>query len=259
MDKIKKMALTLLVFAIGLGIMNVNATQYTVGVKVGDKAEYSAFNNTVGGYNGTLTVEVTKIEGTIINYNLSWNPPNSGSSITSGSIDVSSSGHSSGVLFIAQNLNVGDVIPSLSGSDNLTVNDVQSREYFGQMIEVNHANRTLGPSTYDFYWIKSSGMLAEEHVVFADMLNTLTIQNTTTIPEFPVYSLPVLTFVVATLLSAIILHRKKYATRTPKLARALCGRLSFGRETLCSLEKIRGRDRGMRLMMTPPFESPYAI
>ena len=206
MDKIKRMALTLLVFAIGLGIMNVNATQYTVGVRVGDKAEYSAFNNTVGGYNGTLTVEVTNIEGTIINYNLSWNPPNSGSSITSGSIDVSSSGHSSGVLFIAQNLNVGDVIPSLSsGSDNLTVNDVQSREYFGHMIEVNHANRTLGPSTYDFYWIKSSGMLAEEHMVIGDMLNTLTIQNTTTIPEFPVSSLLVLTFVVATLLSAIVL------------------------------------------------------
>lgn len=216
----KKMALTLLVFAIGLGIMNVNATQYTVGVKVGDKAEYSAFNNTVGGYNGTLTVEVTNIEGTIINYNLSWNPPNPGSS-TSGSIDVSSGrALGSAIAFIAKNLNVGDVIPNLSSAENLTVNDVQSREYFGQMIEVNHANLTTGPSTYDYYWIKSSGMLAEAHVVIGDMLSTFTIQNTTTIPEFPVSSLLVLTFVEATLLSAIVLHTKKYATRTPKLARA---------------------------------------
>jgi hypothetical protein len=209
MDKIKKMAVTLLVFAIGLGIMTVNATQYTVGVKVGDEAVYSVFNNTVGSYNGTVTVVVTNIEGTIINYSLSWNPPNSGSS-TSGSIDVSSSGHSSGILFIAQNLNVGDVIPSLSsGSDNLTVNDVQSREYFGQMIEVNHANRTLVPSTYDFYWIKSSGMLAEEDVVISSMSSTFTIQSITTVPEFPVSSLLVLTFVVVTLSSAIVLHRKR--------------------------------------------------
>jgi len=218
----------IIVFAVVLfGVKNVNATQWTVGVKVGDWAEYSIVwpVNATTTYTGTMKIEVTNVESTTIYYNLSYNPPlppEYPTTFSSGSIDVStgvSTGFSLG-FFIAANLNAGDQFAPAQTA--LTINETVSREYSGQNVEVNHLNVSdSSGTTINFYWVKATGMLAEYniHEVFNGEVSdsTARLTSASVIPEFPT-PLLLLTFVAATLSAAIVLRRKKHITKTQKPA-----------------------------------------
>ena len=213
----------IIVFAVVLlGVTNVNATQWMVGVKVGDWAEYSVVwpVNATTTYTGTMKIDVTNVESTTIYYSVSCNPPYEHED--HGSVDVStgiSTGFSIG-FFIAANLSAGDQI--LPAQSVLTINETTSREYLGQNVEVNHLNVSDGSgTTINFYWVKATGMLAEYsiHEILNGEVSDSTAQLTSAsiIPEFSTPVL-VLAFAATTLSAAIVLHGKKHLIKTQKLA-----------------------------------------
>lgn len=224
--KMVLMASALLVCAVlFFGMMNVNAT-WTVGVKVGDWADYSVVltnsDGTVNTY--TLKLDVTKIESTTVYYNLSWNPPfftgYSGSmDISSGDNTAAHSGESAFFafpFFIGANRNAGDILysgevvfPFLSRGSryhDIIIYETIYREYSGQNIEVNHVYVNFNSTTYySFYWIRATGMLAELESPQEEVLLT----SASVIPEFPTPLL--LLALVSTTIPAIIIvrHRRK--------------------------------------------------
>jgi hypothetical protein len=167
MDKIKKMALTLLVFAIGLGIMNVNAEQGIVGVKVGDWAVYSCdLGAGTSILNETVKIEVTSIVSTTIYYNLTWDPPVSDTNNTqlnlmfsnTGYVDVLTGayGGSYAGYFIAVN---GSGAPL--GGATYSMSRRVLMQYLGQTFEITHLIASGTGIQEDLHWVRSTGVLTE--------------------------------------------------------------------------------------------------
>ena len=196
----RTLGLTVAFLVVLFGVLSVNATQRTVGVKAGDWAEYAftLSGNATATYTGTMKLGVKEVASTTITYNISYTPALPPGAFVVGldpkdyACDAATGEGSSG-LFIAANLTTGDTLyTSVNASMNGPLSATSSREYVGQTIEVNHWFYLIGSPSIDLFWVRATGMLAELHiaVVIDTTSNTTIIEDatltaTSVIPEFP--------------------------------------------------------------------------
>ena len=196
----RTLGLTVAFLVVLFGVLSVNATQRTVGVKAGDWAEYAftLSGNATVAYTGTMKLCVKEVASTTITYNISYTPGLPPGAFVVGldpkdyTCDAATGEGSSG-LFIAANLNTGDTLyTSMNASMNGPLSATSSREYVGQTTEVNHWFYLVGSPSIDLFWVRATGMLAELHiaVVIDTTSNTTIIEDatltaTSVIPEFP--------------------------------------------------------------------------
>ena len=215
--------------------------QRTVGVQVGDWAEYSV----TGAFEGNVTdslenatdifenvtsmrLTIVDIVDTNVTMETSLFFANGSSTAEPGWIDVDTGNGTYPGWLIAANLNAGDRVYTDDETmfSELTINETITREYLGSMVEVNHfiINATTPPNSLynmtmliDWYWYRDSGMMAEMRMYmltegFGDMtLVDVSVHLADVIPEFPRFTyLPV--FLITTVAAAVLLMKLKQST-----------------------------------------------
>jgi len=149
----------------------------TVGVSVGDWAEYSFF------YSGNdvmpppeemlewMNIVVEKISGTNVTFSGVRRFADGREEPGTAWVDVDTGGPAMGSL-IAANLNEGDVIytsPSPGYFVGARINETVFREYLGESVEVNHLNLTYNPTipghtlihSLNYFWNRATGLMLE--------------------------------------------------------------------------------------------------
>jgi hypothetical protein len=133
------------------------ATDYTiVGVKAGDKAEYT-FASSDSRMNGAVAhVSIQKVEGSKVTINGTIRYPNGTIQGESIGGDISSGQNSSYYFLVCANLTQGD--PIFNGSD-MKVTETTSMSVLGATREVNHMSLNYLVYSFDIYWDKLSGLM----------------------------------------------------------------------------------------------------
>jgi hypothetical protein len=180
--------LTVAILLVAFGVQSTKVMATTVGVNVGEGAEYSV---SVNGYEPSLNLSnqlfdlkftVVRIIDTNITCKDSETFLNGTQETNMETVDVETgSGNFSGII-IPANLNEGDLIytgPWSTGDldcTNATINETVTRNYLGSNVQVNHLSLTeqLANSsgiegttivsmnlTGNWFWLKDSGILAE--------------------------------------------------------------------------------------------------
>ncbi|MGQ9461014.1 MAG: hypothetical protein ACUVRA_07280 [Candidatus Bathyarchaeaceae archaeon] len=232
----------LLSIVIGAQLMvGVAAVVQEPGVNEGDWADYICF------WNGTelpdpservelINATILEVSGTNVTFETIVHYADGHNETDINVVDVDTGhGNATGII-IAKNLNAGDFIytdPPPSGPfeisfEGATINETISREYVGEIVEVNHLNITTietDPETgatyiqiWNFYWFRATGMLAEmsyyylvQSVVGPEYWMELKILIIDMIPEFPpALILPL--FMIATL-AAVFLGKAIWSTK----------------------------------------------
>jgi hypothetical protein len=219
-------------------VMCVEANARKTGVQVGDWAQYaraSSGNGTATRNNGTITFSVNSvIDDVTVDFNMSdpANPEASGAY----TVNVDTGDGNGTELFLAADLEAGDPLYDSTIFAGCTINDTVTREYAGQAVEVNrwsirmysNSSGVLYSADLDIYWIRSTGMFAEEtvHVVWAWDNGTTRVSDQNiwltggpVIPEFP--SLLVLPFLAVAMLAAVIVNKKTRENKISKRETAL--------------------------------------
>jgi hypothetical protein len=199
--------------------------------------------------NGTewIKVIVQEISGTnIIGQTIAHYT--NGTEITEGySIDVDTGRGNGTILFIAANLEEGDLVYTdpTSFIEGATINETISRAYLGETVEVNHLNITMeyeypGMLHYIFsinlYWFKSSGALCELQFYYYNLTYggswtpeetpqslsdgqtyyesslEISIVIVGMVPEFPTWSSITLILIALTFV-AVVYRRKMYSKK----------------------------------------------
>jgi hypothetical protein len=212
--------------------------QRTVGVQVGDWAEYTV----TGVFEGNITdsfenatdifENVTSMRLTIVNIvetnvtiETSLYFVNGSSTAEPGWVDVDTGNGTYSGWLIAANLNAGDRVYTDNETmfSELTINETTTREYLGSMVEVNHfiINVTTPSNPFynltmlmDWYWSRDSGMMTEMHMyMLTEGLGDMTLVDVNVhladvIPEFRSSAyLPV--FLITTVAAAVLLLKLK--------------------------------------------------
>lgn len=214
---------------IGLGFQSISAVALTrtVGVHVGDSAEYSVFaqgNATLFNATNMPTIAsftVTGINGTNVTCGISWTFANSTQKTGIGHIDVETGEGNFSLFIIAADLNAGDLVYNGTGPfTTFRINETTSRSYLGSNAEVNHMNLTTNFAPFEnssqfenCFWFRDSGLLAELIINITYVQGGVTrwmfehLVITGTIPEFPVNMILPLFVFFSTL--AVVTAKKK--------------------------------------------------
>ena len=225
------------------------AAQRTVGVHVGDWFEYGnvEFNWTSSDPSEEpppewiamseaewMKTTVQEISGTNITGQMIIHYKNGTEHAEGYWIDVET-GHGNGtMLFIAANLAEGDLIYTDPSPDSpfqgATINETISREYLGETVDVNHLNITQEITmpevfysfmSFNFYWYKSTGAVAEFAVSYhlkSEFLEYETSFSVSAviadmIPEFPTWTSILLILTVITFVAFI--YKRRITNKTP--------------------------------------------
>ncbi len=210
--------------------------QRTVGVQVGDWAEYTVTGTFQGNFTGTfgnttsLFENVTSMRVTVINIvdtNVTLEAhayfENGSDVVEPGWIDIDSGNGTLEGWLIGADLNVGDHVYTDNQTmfGELTFNETIMREYLGSPVEVNHLllNVTTPPNPFynmsmllDWYWYRDSGIAAEMHMYMQTegmgdpMLVDIHVNLMQVIPEFSISAyLPA--FIVTTIAVVVVLTK----------------------------------------------------
>jgi parallel beta-helix repeat protein len=170
--------LTLLLMGMALtslstSLAQVSATR-TVGVQVGSWWEVSAVaEGNMTGFNAAnqpdyAKFDVTGISGTNVTLQTLWRYANGTQMSLTGSVDVENGSGDLAGLIIAAGLNKGDQIYNgtwyLTGGQDesgATINDTLTRNYLGSNVEVCHWNWTRASTSWNYFWLRDTGILAE--------------------------------------------------------------------------------------------------
>jgi len=153
----------------------VQAADYSVGVKVGDWIKYGQITTTWVG-NGTepsritdvkridwIKVEVESIQDTTVSFNATWHYNNGTLSYIISESDVESNALNVYSYLIASNLKSGDPIENSSTAERIT--ETITGRYAGADKKVNVLNFTSTFSGYTaentYYWDQNSGIMVE--------------------------------------------------------------------------------------------------
>lgn len=133
------------------------ATDYTIiGVKVGDRAEYT-FSSSDSRINGAVAhVSIQNVEGSKVTINGTILYPNGTMQREYIGGDISSGQSSSYYFLICANLTKGD--PIFNGSD-MKITETTSMKVLGASREVNHLNLNYLLYSLNIYWDRLSGLM----------------------------------------------------------------------------------------------------
>jgi hypothetical protein len=153
------------------------AAIYTkIGVKAGDKADYS-FTSKDPRIDGSVAhVSIQKVEGTVVTINGTIRYPNGTIQVEFINGDVSSGEDSVYYFLICANLTGGD--PIYSGS-RMKVTETISMNIVGASRDVNHMNSGNLLMSFDVYWDKLSGLMVKLDASGFGFWITVTLTNTT--------------------------------------------------------------------------------
>ncbi|UCE44412.1 MAG: hypothetical protein JSV57_02750 [Candidatus Bathyarchaeota archaeon] len=213
--------------------------QRTVGVQVGDWAEYTIAFTTEGnftifedpfGFENITSIRVTVVEIADTNVTQEANTyfANGSDTVQTGWIDIETgdSGGEATFPLIAENLVEGDRIYTNNETmfSEYTINETLTRPYLGSTVEVNrwNMNVTTPPNpflnssiVFDIYWYRDSGFPAE--ITMFMMMETMgnktsidmSVNIISIIPEFQsILILPML--IVSTLVAVVLSRRRNY-------------------------------------------------
>jgi len=176
-------------------------------------------------------VTIGAVSGAEITTQTVWHFTNGTETTTVGTINVETGITNNGFwAIVAGNLGVNDRLHP-SGSNYITVNSTEMRDYLGGARETNKLTLTLTGSDakgdyieyVNYYFDKQTGMLVflNDATVYSDPTTTVTKiwkikeSNVWVVPEFPsALILPV--FMIATMI-AVIAYKKKHASITKTL------------------------------------------
>jgi hypothetical protein len=179
-----------------------------------------------------MQVAVTAVSGTNITGQITAHYQN-GTEITSGGwIDIAA-GNSENLTawFISANLVAGDSMYTSSPYNTETINETVPRTYPNGVRDTNHVNITGASASVlgnlslanNLYWDKSTGVLVELSVEESNQTGTYTTNwsedvqisdsNVWTVPEFPSWTLTILTLIGLT--SAIIIISRQKRPKKP--------------------------------------------
>lgn len=233
--------LTFLLFAL---VATASAQTRTVGVSVGNNFKHSVSvswssndptatpSQDLVNENDTqwMQLNVTAISGTNITGQLTTHYRNGTETINGGSVDVNTgaSENLTTSFIISANLAAGDSLYNSSQFNTVTINETVPRTYSGSVTrDTNHLNVTSSgeglSEQVNLYWDKSTGILVE---VLIETVNQTAAYTTTssldaqiissdiwTVPEFPNWTLAMLTLIALT--SAIIIIARQKRLKRP--------------------------------------------
>ena len=158
-----------------LAIMNTSGA-LSVGVKKGDWVEYAVTHTgTVPeGYDASSwSIEILDIQGTEINFNLTFSVPNSTPYSAIVTYNFENGNLSEDYCIIPANLKEGDTVYD-KNVGNITIGSVETRTFSGvtRTVVVNSTEHVTN------YWDQSTGVLLEGIITFSDYTLTSKVDKT---------------------------------------------------------------------------------
>jgi hypothetical protein len=219
-----------------------SAQTRAVGVSVGDTFKYSystswSSNDSTAtpsqsliDLNGSqLQVDITAISGTNITAKVTGLYKNGSKTTEDGWIDVNTGEGNFTPFIISANLAAGDSIYSSSDYSAMIINETATKTYSSSVTrDTNHLNMSepvieglSGQS--DMYWDKSTGVLVEMSTETVNQTATYTTTSSLdaqiisssvwTVPEFPDWTLAMVTLIALTSATTLIPRRKRALTK----------------------------------------------